>query len=186
MPYFVIEVFSSKEEETARRIKNDLREITDDIDIFVPKRKRIIKKEGISKEKIEVLFPGYIFIECTDIDIINLKKNLYQVKTLTKLLGLDKEHKDYVSSLSIEEEEMLNLLLGKENKNRTVEISHIYLRENKEVVVIDGPLKGLEGRISNINLHKRRVTILTQFMGRMVESELGIDFVAEKSDSKEN
>ena len=159
MPYYVIQVFTGKEEETIKRIYNELDTIDDSIDFFVPKRKRLIKKEGITKEKIETMFPGYIFIESDKSKIADLKKDLYKVKTLTKLLGIDKDNKDYVASLSIEEEHMINLLLGKNNPTRTVELSHIYLTEGKEVVVIDGPLKGLEGKISKVNLHKRRVTI---------------------------
>ena len=179
MPYYVIQVFSGKEEETIKRIYNEIDKIDDSIDFFVPKRKRLIKKEGVSRELIETMFPGYIFIESDKNNIVDLKKKLYKVKTLTKLLGIDKDNKDYVASLSIEEEEFINLLLGKDNPSRTVELSHIYLTEGKEVVVIDGPLKGLEGKISKVNLHKRRVTVDIEFMGTITQAELGIDIVEE-------
>ncbi|MBP5342950.1 antiterminator LoaP [bacterium] len=183
MPYYVIQVFSSKEEETAKRIKRDLVKLVDEIDIFVPKRKRIIKKEGIKKERIDILFPGYIFIKTDEITIIDLKKSLYQVKTLTKVLGIDKDHKNFIAPLTLAEEEMLNVLLGKDNPSKTIEISHIYLKEGRDIVVVDGPLKGQEGKIVDINLHKRRVTVRLEFMGRLVDTDLGIDFIAEKIDT---
>ena len=182
MPYYVIEVFSSKEEETIERIRRELIINSDNFDFFVPKRKRLIKKEGITKEKIEVLFPGYIFIESDDKSIISLKKNLYSVKTLTKLLGVDKNHKSFIASLSPSEEDMLNSLLGKDNPNRTIELSKVSLSEGKEIKVISGPLKGFIGKISNVNLHKRRVTVDLEFMGTITKAELGIDIVEEKKE----
>ena len=180
MSYYVLEVFTSKEEETIKRIKNELDLSFDSYDFFVPKIKRIYKKEGISHEKIETLFPGYIFIESNDKSMSILKKNLYQVKTLTRLLGTDKTHKDFIAPLTLDEEYMLNVLLGKDNKKRIVDISHIYLTEGKEIIVVDGPLKGLEGKIVKTNLHKRKVTVELNFMNTITTTDLGIDFIEEK------
>lgn len=179
MPYYVIQVFSGKEEETIRRMKNELGISLDSFDFFVPKRKRIIKKAGPCSIKMETLFPGYIFIESNEQDIIHLKKALYQVKTLTKLLGIDTKDKEKIAYLLPDEESFLNSILGKENPNRTVEISHISLTEGKKIIVIDGPLKGFLGKIKKVNLHKRKVTIETELMGNIIDADLGIDFIEE-------
>ena len=176
--YYVIQVFSGKEEETKKRFLKEITLPSFEYDIFVPKRKRMRKKEGKMFEVVETCFPGYLFIE-TD-NIVELKKQLYNIKTLTKLLGIDKKHKDYIAPLRRDEEEMINVLLGKSGTARTIEISHIYLKEGKDIVVIDGPLKGLEGKISNVNLHKRQATVLINLMGQLVETILGIDIIEEK------
>ena len=80
---------------------------------------------------------------------------------------------------------MLNVLLGKDNKKRIVDISHIYLTEGKEIIVVDGPLKGLEGKIIKTNLHKRKVTVELNFMNTITTTDLGIDFIEEKIEEKE-
>ena len=182
--YYVIQVFSKKEEETRKRMIRDL-DPSLFIDIFIPKKKRIRKKEGVSFEITETCFPGYLFIE-TD-SPVELKKELYKIKTLTKLLGIDKKHKDYIEALSEDEEEMINILLGKKGSKRTIEISHFYLDENKEIVVVDGPLKGLEGKIIKADFHKRTARVELPLMGQIITADLGIDFIREKvMDDKTN
>ena len=50
----------------------------------------------------------------------------------------------------------------------------------KNIVVREGPLKGLEGYVTKVNLHKREVTVQMPFAGRMVDVKLGIELVDEK------
>ena len=50
----------------------------------------------------------------------------------------------------------------------------------KKVIVQEGPLKGLEGCVEKINLHKREVTIRMPFAGRMVDVKLGIEVVGKE------
>jgi transcriptional antiterminator NusG len=57
------------------------------------------------------------------------------------------------------------------------EISHIEVKEGEMIRVLDGPLLGLETQIKKVNLHKRTVTIEFMLCGRLVEANVGIDFV---------
>ena len=175
--YYVIQVFSKKEEETRKRMIRDLNPSLF-IDIFIPKKKRIRKKEGESYEITETCFPGYLFIETNT--PVELKKELYKIKTLTKLLGIDTKHKDYIGSLSDDEAEMVDILMGKAGSKRTIDISHIYLKEGNEIVVVDGPLKGLEGKIIKPDFHKRTVRVELPLLGQIITADLGIDFIREK------
>lgn len=61
-------------------------------------------------------------------------------------------------------------------------------RENggkNRVEVLSGPLKGKEGRIARVNLHRREAVIRIDFMGRETEIFLGIETIGDKSPQKE-
>jgi hypothetical protein len=48
------------------------------------------------------------------------------------------------------------------------------------VHVKDGPLKGLEGLIANVNMHTRRAKIKLNFMGEPRTIEVGIEMLGAK------
>ena len=50
----------------------------------------------------------------------------------------------------------------------------------RNIVVLNGPLKGHEGYVVRYNLHKREVTVRLPFMGRETEVRMGIEIVGEK------
>lgn len=52
----------------------------------------------------------------------------------------------------------------------------------RNIVVLNGPLKGHEGCVVRYNLHKREVTVRLPFMGRETEVRMGIEIVEEKVD----
>ena len=181
--YYVIQVFTKLEEETRKRMIRDL-DPSLFIDIFIPKKKKIHKQDGKQIEITKICFPGYIFIE-TDTPV-ELKKSLYKIQTLAKILGVDKTHKDYIASLSDEESEMLDILMGKRGTSRTIEISHI-LKKDQEIIIIDGPLKNFEGKIENVDLHRRTARVLVPMMNQLIKVDLGIEAIRElEVDDKAN
>lgn len=53
-------------------------------------------------------------------------------------------------------------------------------RAGRRIEVVSGPLKGKEGRIVRVNLHRREAVVRIDFMGREMEIFLGIEMVGEE------
>ncbi len=171
--YFVINTMSKLEEEMMNRIK---RSIDNDLvsDIFIVKRKRLRKKDGKWKEYEEKMFPGYIFVETEKPK--KLASEIRRVDGFKRLVGMgDITNMNYIP-LSIDEENMINNLIGKEKK--TIDISKISIDEGKSVKIISGPLVGYEGKVLKYDLHKRVALVSIPFAGRVITIHLGIDVVS--------
>ena len=170
--YYVIQVKTGKEQQA---IEDILKNKPDDasFDVFSPYRKSLRKYKGETKEVIERCFPGYIFVETNNVR--ELFRQLYFTPGFQKLLGREEGTENFVP-LDKDESRMIDILYSA-NNNRITEISNIEVKEGEMIRVLDGPLMGLETQIKKVNLHKRTVTVEFMLCGRLVEANVGIDFV---------
>lgn len=172
--YFVINTISQKESEIFDKItRNISKEIYSDL--FIVKRKRLKKKEGKWSEYEERLFPGYIFVETSNPK--EFASQLRKIEGFKKLVGMGNIGFITYVPLTINEENMINSLIGKEKK--TIDLSYIKIDEGRNVKIISGPLCGYEGKIIKYDLHKRVALISLPFAGREMTIQVGIDIIQE-------
>lgn len=114
-----------------------------------------------------LLFPGYIFIETTDIESFHIR--LHEIKAMTKILKTGEE----VVPVWPEEEAFLRQLGGEDH---IAGYSEGYL-EGERLVATEGAMKGYEGKVKRIDRHHRLVTIEVPLLGRLVEVQLGLGIV---------
>lgn len=134
---------------------------------FIPYYKEQKKYHGIWHTEERVLFPGYIFMVSER--LTDLRQNLHKVIGMTKLLGtgeeivpLRKEEIDLLKKMGVDEGPM-ELSAG--------------LIENGTVMIIDGPLAGMEGCICKIDRHKRKAWLQIDMFGRTIEMEAGLEII---------
>ena len=125
------------------------------------------------KEIKERCFPGYIFVETNDVK--SLFEELYWVPGYTKLLGREGLTYNFLP-LDEEESRMIDILYNA-NSNRTTEISNIEIQEGDKIVILDGPLTGIQSRIKKIDLHKRIVTVGFTLCNREVGAKVAINII---------
>lgn len=166
--WYVIQTLGGQEEKTADMIR---KMVSPDYleECFVPKRERLKKFHGRWNKVEEVLFQGYAFVISEKPG--ELYEKLKQVPKLTKVLGRET---DYFLTLGEKEKMLIENIGDREHKTA---LSGVVVEEGKRIRVIDGPLKGYEGNIVKVNLHKREVTVEVEFMGRKMELKLGIKMV---------
>ena len=75
-----------------------------------------------------------------------------------------------------EEEWLLGLISPEEDRNE-VGLSTVEIDENDKVTVLDGPLKGMLGKIKKIDLHRRHAEVEVDFMKRTILLYLGFELV---------
>ena len=164
--WYVIQVQTGREEQIMEEAKcYQVQEYFDEI--FAPHSERKKKYLGKWHLETELLFPGYLFV------ITSRPEELYQalkrIPKLTKLLGTGEKW----TPMTKEDIEIVELLSGRE---RLVKFSEGYIQGDR-VTVTSGPLKGLEGKISRIDRHKRLAWLKVELFGRTVELQAGLEVI---------
>lgn len=173
--YYVIQVKTGKEQKAIEDIMKNNHSSDPSFDVFAPYREGYRKYKGEQKLVLERCFPGYIFVETSDIKQLFI--DLYWTPGFTKLLGREADTNNFVP-LNEDESRMIDILYSK-NNDRVTKISNIEVKEGQIIKVIDGPLAGLETKIKKVNLHKRVVAIEHVFCNRLVTSEVGINIITD-------
>lgn len=132
-----------------------------------PRRSLLIRKAGVKTEKISSLYPGYLFwetSELTDESIMILKKAAGFIKFLKS------NHE--IIPIKKEERYLLHNLIA---ENEVIRQSKVVFDENNRIVVIDGPMKGMEGSIVKVDRRKSRAKVLLAFHGKNFPVDLGFE-----------
>lgn len=170
--WYVMQVMSRQEGKTVRMMEQSLpREIL--TRCLIPMRRRKKKYHGEWQEVTEKLFPGYVFL-ITDAPQL-LYDELKNIPALTRLLGSCEEP---FTPLTEPDVRFLKKLQG-ENGGQEAGLSQVIVGEGRQVRIVSGPLKNLEGKIQKFNLHKRIAIVETEFMGNKSRLHLGIEIVNE-------
>ena len=176
--WYVMQVATGREQQTIRLMEAVLEEgILKRC--FVPMRKRTRKCQGKITNITERLFPGYVFLITEK--PLTLYLELKGIPTLMKLLGNCEE---LYTPLSEKDIRLLQQLKDwektPEKEAPAVELSRIAVEEGKQITIMSGPLKNLEGLIKKVDLHKRIAVVEVEFMGQKSQIHLGIEMVQEK------
>jgi len=161
MKWYVLHVMTGEETTVKDKLLRDL----PGTNALVPRRKIKERHRGIWKEVIRILFPSYVFVQMK-LD----EKNYYAARGIPgvfKFLGPN-------GPAAVPDNQMANVLrwCGGEE---LVGLSRIEI--GKEIKVIDGPLKGMEGQIIRIDKRKGRARVKITLFQEAKEIDLGIEII---------
>lgn len=132
-----------------------------------PRRALSIRKEGVTRESIAPLYPGYLFWETrelSDRSIMALRGGIGFIKFLRS---------DYdIAPLCRREHELFSELIA---YGEVIKKSSVVFDENNRIRVIDGPLRHLEGNIVKVDRRKGRAKVALSFHGRTIVADLGFE-----------
>mgnify|MGYP000078897356 CR=1 FL=1 len=120
--------------------------------VIVPEEKVIEEKNGVKKEKIKKLFPGYILVE-----MIMTDEAWFVVRNtpgVTGFIGSSGKGAKPVPLLPGE----IDRILANMGMSR-LEIGS-ELKEEDKVKVVDGPFKNMYGKVSSIDKDNNTLTVL--------------------------
>ena len=137
---------------------------------FLPKYEKPWRENGAWVKKRMVLFPGYLFFVTEDSE--RLYRALKSVPKFTKLLGDD----EGPIPLYDEETEFLKKHI---NQDKVFEIS-VGEYIGKELVITEGPLKDLTGKVVYVDRHGRQAVLEVEFFGRIVKMKVGLEVVGKR------
>ncbi|MCL2801443.1 MAG: antiterminator LoaP [Treponema sp.] len=152
MNYYAIQVKTRSEEKYIKLLRAQHPEIN--FPIHFPRRQLEIRRAGKLKPSTPAVFPGYIFIEAeNDEEILTFQWDFRQTDGFFRFLKSNQN----ITPLADRD---LEIVLHFINKAGPIAgRSRVYFNENSRIVVVDGPLSGLEGKIIKIDKRKGRAKI---------------------------
>lgn len=134
--------------------------------VVVPEQKIVEIKNGIKKEKVKKMFPGYVLIEMVMSD-----EAWYIVRNtqgVTGFIGSSGKGAKPIPLSSAEVDKVLGTM-GLSRIDATKE-----LEEGKKVKILDGPFKDMIGKIINVDMKTQKVNISVDLFGQETNVEVDL------------
>jgi len=168
--WYVIHTYSGYEEQVADSLRQRIESMGMQnriFDVVVPKEKQIEIKNGKRKVIEKRIFPGYVLVdmEVTD-DSWYVVRNTPNV---TGFIGFGVRP----TPMSPEEINRIKKRMGVEEPKYKIDF-----KIGELVKIVDGALKGFEGKVEEINEDKGSVKVLVNMFGR--ETPVNLDFLQVK------
>lgn len=162
--WYAIHTYSGYEEKVAESIKQRIEslDMADKIfDVIVPKEKQIEIKNGKRKIVEKRIFQGYVLVQMKmDDDAWYVVRNTPNV---TGFVGSGSEP----TPVSKEEMEKIKKRMGVKDPTHKLDFN-----VGEVVNIIDGPFKGFDGAINEIDEQKGKIKVLVNMFGRETPVEL--------------
>lgn len=168
--WFVIHTYAGYEDQVADSLKQRIESFGMEdyiFDVIVPKEKQIEIKDGKRRIVEKRIYPGYVLV-----DMIVTDDSWYVVRNtpnVTGFIGLGVRP----TPISTEEVDRIKKRMGVEEPKYKIE-----LKEDDLVRINDGPLKGFEGKVTEIDEDKGKIKVLVSMFGR--ETPVVLDFLQVK------
>ncbi|MBM2821072.1 MAG: nusG [Candidatus Berkelbacteria bacterium] len=163
--WYVIHTYSGYEEQVAENLKQRIESLGMEEKIFhvmVPKEKQIEIKNGRRKTVEKKIFPGYVLVE-----MIVTDDSWYVVRNtpnVTGFIGLGVRP----TPMSKEEVDRIQKRMGVDEPKYKIEY-----KPGDLVRISDGPLKGFEAKVTEIDEDKGKIKVLVSMFGR--ETPVSLD-----------
>ena len=168
--WYAVQTYSGYEENVANNLKQRIEslDMEDKIfDVIVPTETKIKIKNGKRKMVREKIFPGYVLV-----NMIVTDASWYVVRNTPNVTGLIGTG---VIPTPLSHEEVASLM---KRMGATEPKYRIYLSVGEAVKIVDGPFKGFEGKISEVDEGRGKVKALVVMFGR--ETPVELDFLQVK------
>ena len=134
--------------------------------VVVPEQKIVEVKNGVKKEKVKKMFPGYVLIEMVMSD-----EAWYIVRNtqgVTGFIGSSGKGAKPIPLSPAEVDKVLNTM-GLSRIDATKE-----LEEGKTVKILDGPFKDMTGKIISVDMKTQKVNVSVDLFGQETSVEVDL------------
>lgn len=168
--WYVVNAYSGHEEKVKDYLESRRESMGMENNIFrviIPERTEIEIKDGVKKEKVRKMFPGYVLIE-----MIMSDEAWYVVRNTPGVTGFIGSSGKGAKPIPLSPSEVKKFIGdGIENIkpiNTDVEVGD-------SVSIIDGPFKGMFGKIESQDKEQEKLTVLIDLFGQ--ETPVEVDLV---------
>lgn len=166
--WYVVHTYSGYEQAVARNLRQRIETIPGMKDlifeVLVPSEEKIEIKNGKRKEKNETVFPGYVLVNMVVTD-----ESWYIVRNTPRVTGFVGAGTTPVPLTETEFQQLSKRMA----EDKTILTADLALGEY--VMIIDGPFKDMEGRVSEVDPKSGRVKVTVNMFGR--ETPVELDFL---------
>ena len=170
--WYVVNTYSGHEYKVKEKLemKINSRDLQENIfRVIVPEQKEIEYKNGVKKERIKKMFPGYVLVEMVMSD-----EAWYIVRNtqgVTGFIGSSGKGAKPIPLLPQEVDRILNSM----GMSR-VDVSKD-LKEGAKVKIISGPFKDMMAKIDSVDLKEQKLTVLVDLFGQETSVEVDMQEV---------
>ena len=170
--WYVVNTVSGHEYKVKEKLemKINSRDLQENIfRVIVPEQKEIEYKNGVKKERIKKMFPGYVLVEMVMSD-----EAWYIVRNtqgVTGFIGSSGKGAKPIPLLPQEVDRILNSM----GMSR-VDVSKD-LKEGAKVKIISGPFKDMMAKIDSVDLKEQKLTVLVDLFGQETPVEVDMQEV---------
>lgn len=162
--WYVIHTYSGYEDAVAKNLKQRIESLGMEDKIFnviVPKEKKIKIKNGKRKTVEEKIYPGYVLVEMVVTDA-----SWYVVRNTPRVTGFLGAG---TTPIPVSKNDMNDLMKRMQMSEPEFKID---VEMGAIVKVTDGPFKGFEGKVSEIDKERGKIKVLVNMFGRDTSVEL--------------
>ncbi|PIR38778.1 MAG: transcription termination/antitermination protein NusG [Candidatus Zambryskibacteria bacterium CG10_big_fil_rev_8_21_14_0_10_42_12] len=165
--WYAIHTYSGYENAVMRNLKQRVESLGMEDKIFnviVPAEKKIKVKGNKRVEEEEKIYPGYVLV-----DMIVTDDSWYVVRNTPRVTGFVGSG---VYPVPLEKKEVDSIF----KRMQTDTVKHnIDITKDETVIIVDGPFKDLEGKVSEVDESRGKVRVLVSMFGR--ETPVELDFL---------
>jgi transcriptional antiterminator NusG len=162
--WYVIHTYSGYEDAVAKNLKQRIESLGMEDKIFnviVPKEKKIKIKNGKRKTVEEKVYPGYVLVE-----MIVTDASWYVVRNTPRVTGFLGAG---TTPIPVSQSDIDELMKKTEAEEPQFKID---FEIGSSIKITDGPFKGFEGRVSEIDQARGKIKVLVNMFGRDTPVEL--------------
>ena len=167
--WYVVNTYSGHESKVKEKLEMRINsmELHDNIfRVIVPEQKEVEYKDGVKKEKVKKMFPGYVLVEMVMSD-----EAWYIVRNtqgVTGFIGSSGKGAKPIPLLPQEVDRISgNMGMSRLDLSKDMEVG-------KKVKIVDGPFKDMIGKIDSIDLKQQVLTVLIDLFGQETSVEVEI------------
>ena len=134
--------------------------------VIVPEQTEVEVKDGVTKEKVKKLFPGYVLVE-----MIMTDEAWFVVRNTPGVTGFIGSSGKGAKPTPLQPYEV-DKILNNMGMSR-LEVS-TDLKKGQIVKITSGPFAGMEGKISEVNLEINQLVVLLDLFGQETDVEVEI------------
>ena len=126
--------------------------------VIVPEQTIVEYKDGVKKEKVKKMFPGYVLVEMIMSDEV-----WFIVRNTQGVTGFIGSSGKGAKPIPLLPEEVDRILanMGMSRLDLATDLA-----PGKQVKITDGPFKGMTGKINKYDLEKKQVELLLDLFGQ--------------------
>lgn len=173
MQYYIIQVATGREQAFIDNLKKLEPDLAQSYNFIYLTRELNIRRKGVWHKELQPVFPSYIILQTTQ---------TVDAKTIQILKGMpDFYHflksNTQITPLAGTDLEIIQHFLG---LGPRIGPSLVRFDQDDRIVVIEGPLKGIEGSIIKVDRRKQRAKIRVDFAGSAHTMDLSFEDIERK------
>ena len=165
--WYVVNTYSGHEKKVKQKLEMRTSSMGMEEYIFrviVPEQTEVEIKDGVTKEKVKKLFPGYILVE-----MIMTDEAWFIVRNTPGVTGFIGSSGKGAKPTPLQPYEV-DKILNNMGMSR-LEVS-TDLAEGQQVKVIAGPFGGMEGKVESLDIPNQKLTVILDLFGQETSVEV--------------